>query len=321
MGRRASHLQLRGTIWWVRVRVPDELRPLIKKLEIRRSLMTSDATVAKQRANIERLKIDSEFNTARRRLAEQRGASVEELSSPELSEAEIWNIVAHWFVNSEKADRELSLEEFEVEEFEKDLSLWTDPQDTNHLRSLRQLADYILKSHGIAHPPHSETMRRLSALLHGAKVERFKRVITRFSMNTSLVLDPLFDNVRAAARFSSNSTVTLSELLARRKEDRARNLLSPKTKLKQEAQEQVFNEVFGANTRVISIDRDKARELLEIVARLPPNWTKRFPQMSARDVAKLDVSKVGKPMSATTADSYLAAFSSLLEFGAQGTHP
>ena len=104
-------------------------------------------------------------------------------------------------------------------------------------------------------------------------------------------------------------------MLARRKEDRARALVSPKTKLKQEAQDRLFKDAFGANTRFNSIDRDKARELLEILTRLPPNWTKRFPQMSARDVAKLDVSKVGKPMSATTANSYLAAFSSLLEFG------
>ena len=109
--------------------------------------------------------------------------------------------------------------------------------------------------------------------------------------------------------------MTLSGLIARQKNDQARAPLSPKTNLKREAQERLFVDVFGANTPVSSLDRDKARELVEILVRLPPNWTKRFPQMSARDVAKLDDAKLGKPMSATTANSYLSAFSGLLEFG------
>jgi len=42
MLRRPEHLQLRGRIYWVRVRVPEDLRSVIGKLEVRRSLGASD---------------------------------------------------------------------------------------------------------------------------------------------------------------------------------------------------------------------------------------------------------------------------------------
>jgi integrase len=63
MGRRSEHLQLRGSVYWLRVRVPDELRPLLG--EIRRSLRTSDALEAKRRVRIERIKVEAEFDEAR----------------------------------------------------------------------------------------------------------------------------------------------------------------------------------------------------------------------------------------------------------------
>ncbi|MGV2982056.1 DUF6538 domain-containing protein [Camelimonas sp. ID_303_24] len=47
MPRRPEHLQLRGRIYWIRVRVPDELRHEVGRIEIRRSLGTSDPTEAK----------------------------------------------------------------------------------------------------------------------------------------------------------------------------------------------------------------------------------------------------------------------------------
>jgi hypothetical protein len=62
MARHHPDLQIRGSIWWSRIRVPDRVRAAIGRNEIRRSLQTSDASVAKQKANIERLKIDAEFN-------------------------------------------------------------------------------------------------------------------------------------------------------------------------------------------------------------------------------------------------------------------
>ncbi|WP_366825012.1 DUF6538 domain-containing protein [Bosea sp. (in: a-proteobacteria)] len=70
MARRPEHLLLRGNIWWLRVRVPDELRSIIGKVEIRRSLKTSDATEAKRRVRIERVKTEAEFDDARRVLAQ-----------------------------------------------------------------------------------------------------------------------------------------------------------------------------------------------------------------------------------------------------------
>jgi hypothetical protein len=69
MACRPERLQLRGSVWWLRVRVPNELRPIPGKRAIRRSLGTSDAAEAKRRVRIERLKTAAEFDDARRTLA------------------------------------------------------------------------------------------------------------------------------------------------------------------------------------------------------------------------------------------------------------
>jgi hypothetical protein len=62
MPRRPEHLQLRGKTYWLRVRVPHELRLILGKGEVHRSLSTSDAAEAKRRVRIERVKVEAEFD-------------------------------------------------------------------------------------------------------------------------------------------------------------------------------------------------------------------------------------------------------------------
>jgi hypothetical protein len=49
------------------VRVPDDLRAQIGKTEVRRSLKTSDASVARKLIATERVKVYAEFDEARRK--------------------------------------------------------------------------------------------------------------------------------------------------------------------------------------------------------------------------------------------------------------
>ncbi|PZU94847.1 MAG: hypothetical protein DI527_02620 [Chelatococcus sp.] len=68
MARRPEHLLLRGNIWWVRA--PDALRPIIGKVEIRRSLKTSDGAEANSQllhTKIERYGLDGEQRPNSRR--------------------------------------------------------------------------------------------------------------------------------------------------------------------------------------------------------------------------------------------------------------
>ncbi|WP_425428291.1 DUF6538 domain-containing protein [Bosea psychrotolerans] len=61
MARRPGRLLQRGNAWCLRVRVPDALRPGIRKGRSG-SLKTSDGAEAKRRVRIERIKVEAEFD-------------------------------------------------------------------------------------------------------------------------------------------------------------------------------------------------------------------------------------------------------------------
>jgi hypothetical protein len=131
-----------------------------------------------------------------------------------------------------------------------------------------------------------------------------------------LSLNPSFQGVSAATDLKpvSISAVTLAELIKRYESDPARAKPSPKTKLKQDAQHRLFKEVIGAKTLVTAIDREMARKLLDTVKALPSNATKRFPGRKIEEVLQLSEERGLKPMSATTANSYMSAFVALMNF-------
>ena len=80
------------------------------------------------------------------------------------------------------------------------------------------------------------------------------------------------------------------------------------------AQLAVFKDVIGGKTLVSAIDREKARQLLDTVKGLPSNATKRFPKKKLAEVLEIAKAKELAPMSVTTANSYMSAFVSLLDF-------
>lgn len=70
--RMASPVRNKYGIWLVRVRVPEKLRPIIGKYEIKVSLRTKDENVAKQRYPEAYASIQAEFTIARRKLESDR---------------------------------------------------------------------------------------------------------------------------------------------------------------------------------------------------------------------------------------------------------
>ncbi|HZH11148.1 MAG TPA: site-specific integrase [Microvirga sp.] len=322
MARRPEHLQLRGSVYWLRVRVPDEVRPIIGKLEIRRSLKTSDATEAKRRVRIERLKVEAEFDEARSKLGRPRVPS-NNGQAVELTEEQVWMLATRWFVTAEKKNvtRHLDAEEAEVHEadlhFIEDWDVVSQTVNTAVKELLSEAGIPDLAEHGVAAPWRGT----LNRVLHQAMVESEKRLINRFSRTAHYPLDPRFTNLSAGTSLNpvSVSSVTLSELIQRYDRDPARPRSTPKTKLKQEAQFRLFKEVIGAKTLVASIDREKARKLLDVLSALPSNASKRFPKRSTQEVVRLAKERGLEPMSATTANSYMSAFTSIMDFAVAET--
>nr|WP_132251315.1 site-specific integrase [Methylobacterium segetis] len=292
--------------------MPDDLRPLIGKREVRRSLRTSDPVEAKRRLTLERLKTQAEFDEARRKSPSAIGGRPAALQN-ELNDADLWSLVTLWFVRSQKQDAVIGPAEAAAENRLEDFRALTDPDDTNTSGYVVSITRRFLTEQGLAYEVNSEAFRRLYQLMHEALIERDKRLINRFT-GTHLGQNPRFDQLTAETALQPGANVTLSDLLDRRERDLSKAPGSPKTKLKRAAQARLFKDVLGAETRVCEIDRERARLLLDAVSRLPANMTKRFKDMPVATVLKLPPEKLGRPMSALTANSYLNAFTGLMEF-------
>jgi hypothetical protein len=102
-----------GGVWYVRKRVPDDLRHILGSSDIRRSLKTTDRKEAVGRYHSESAEIAERFKTLRAEL-EARGAIEHGLSTGRidlLGRAEVEKIVAEWWGRRE-ATRKPQLDEF-----------------------------------------------------------------------------------------------------------------------------------------------------------------------------------------------------------------
>jgi integrase len=321
MARRPEHLLLRGNIWWLRVRVPDELRPIIGKTEIRKSLKTSDGAEAKRRVRIERIKVEAEFDDARVTLERQRaaagGATAAQVT---LTEEQVWALATRWFVEQERASvsrpAEIGNEEV-IQNLSEDLAHVERFEEVS--RTVHAEVDKLLAEAGVSPgdgPVEPAWRAKLSRAVHAAMIEREKRLLNRVTGGGGVMLNPNFHGLSAATELQpvAISTVTLSDLIKRYNADPTRAAPSPKTKLKQDAQARLFKDVIGGKTLVSAIDREKARKLLDTVKVLPSNATKRFPKKSLAEVLRIAGAKQLASMSVTTANSYMSAFVSLLDY-------
>lgn len=83
-GVRTRHLERRCGIFGVRVRVPDDIRPLIGRVEVRRSLRTSDFLKARAQAALIAMRLLEVFEMARE-------------CRDHVTEEDIWNVIGRVF--------------------------------------------------------------------------------------------------------------------------------------------------------------------------------------------------------------------------------
>ena len=149
---RHPRLVRRGGRYSLRAKVPDELRPILGKGEVWRSLQTADSKVALQRVRVASVEVDAEFAIARRRLAGP------QLGAPKLTDSELHQLVLGWFDEQQRK----ALEEFDTpsaDEFELDDVLATLMDDEaalieqakfDHMSGAQQVARALLAKNGIA---------------------------------------------------------------------------------------------------------------------------------------------------------------------------
>lgn len=317
MAKRDARLQLVGSTYWVRVKVPEALRRagLIKKREYRKSLRTRDLSEARRLLPYEIIEIDAEIAAARRRL------DLEPIKALTRSEAEY--LARAWFCERDlaRSGRKLVYDENwkihdEIADREDAEARYADP-DPQDQAGIRDTTRRLIERHGIAVDFETPEFRHLAELVRRGGLELARRGLRQARSDFTLREgDAFFADARADAqiRVTSVNCVTLRELIAQQRAEPSWQRMAPKSKFKGTAQARLFEEVFGADRDVSQIARSDAAKLVSLLIRLPSNASKLFPGLTAPQAADAAALKDTAPISRLTASSYLGAFSSLMEF-------
>lgn len=302
--RRASHLQLRGNVYWLRLRVPDVLRPVIGKTEIRKSLGTSDYREAQLLARIKRVDIDAEWAGLRRRLSP--------VAVTELSDREVWQLAAQWFVEAEKLNDRSDDRWEALDDAKRDLDALSTPY--NLAVTSYQQAERLLAKEGIKLDPGSESWMKLDGFIRNGLIELARRDIQRSFPQVPLPTDPQFATLTKATILHPVAKFTVKKLIAAFQSDPTHSPMSKKTTLKRDAQWHAITEFFGAATEIDRIDRETVKKFLELLRRLPSNATKHFPNATIFEAVELAAQKKLPVLATHTANDYLRTLGGLFRY-------
>lgn len=305
----------RGSVYYVRRRVPLDLIAVLKRRELKQSLDTKNLGEARRAYQRVYGKLLRTITDARERLT---------TSSPVGSvvpSAELERIVREWFFRtweaSEKAFNSpvtVPTSDEMVEQAEMELDVLASP-DERQYGELLSFARRLLQEGGYsARKEDTEVLashlRRGMSLINRAVVDHYRN--HRFNHQID---DSLFQRARPqSAERAAGDVASVSEAVEKFNADPQRQSLSPKNRLGYLMPFRVLKEIVGAGTPLASVSREHARQVRLLLAKLPANATKRFRDTPLQRVAKLAEAQGLKPMDAVTAEKILRNLSAFFSW-------
>jgi len=313
MSRRPEHLLRRGGTYYFRMPVPEALRSIVGKREIKRSLGTGDFATARKLLTVERLKAQAEIEAARRR--HDAGRSGGPKRARALGDDDLWRLMSRWFVAREREAANLGARDVDVDQRLDEISHLADVGDgTSTLASIHNATRRLLLSENIDLDPTDPTFARLEGLIHEAMIEHEKRVVARFANRPLVQLNPRFSTLSADSEISERPTMSLRALADQFEEERAQTQRSPNAKLRRDAHVGMILGVLGEQTDVRKITREDAKRFRSVLERWPSNSTKRFRGLNVDEVLALPDDKLGPRIAPPTANAYLQTFCGMFDF-------
>jgi hypothetical protein len=321
---RHTHLLRRGSRYYLNVKVPKELRAVLKKELIRKALKTSDPQEAARMVRFESLQLDAVFDRERAKL---RGTKPVPHQVHSISKQEAHDLVFRWFIELE----EISESWWENEGRHMDAigeTLDILRVDAAALQGSPNYCeddgsadlDAFLRSRPTIHcPKDSVAYRQLRPLFRRARLENTLRTMDRVTHKSIASHDPIFREIFAHTQAPGRrEIVTLGEMLERflRALQTARR--SAGTLRTYEIPARILKENVGANAAVDSITRKQIEKLFTLLKQAPSNATKRYPGLTLEQaISEASRRGDGQRLGTKTLENYFNNISAIFNFAVE----
>lgn len=326
--KRKPGLLLRGGRYYARLRVPQNLVPILGRHEIKKALNTSDLTEALAGLDFALAEIQEQFAAARREIKQK----VEKVS-PSLTESEATRLSYIWFKRTEResiedAFRQPELNAVALQDAYEQLSILLDGGDEEVLPLIQQTADSVLIGAGFPSKPApkrpgpiqpsiqrrvpdidktSATYQKLCERIHRGMIENVRRQQQRYKGQATVTVDPIFspEIVEKAASGPLLSAV-LEMWLAERK---------PNRKTANEWQRVVtrFTELHG-DLAVDAITKAHVRQFKDALLKVPASLSQKDRNLSLPKILAKHKGSNQPTLSPQTVVKMIAAIKSILSW-------
>ena len=313
------HLQLRGNVWYYVRRVPGPLVPIFGPV-VKMSLHTHRKSEAKRLRAIRDVEYDAKFDIAgSASIGKAPGESGPDFSLDDILEYVRLAVSARDARSANELITDPPYNSIERQDLlidaEIEHQILTDPDDPRRDQTITSFLAKLLSQADLKLPENlkSETYeigRRALVELSRRKLDRYS---DRFDRPHH---DPLFGPTRSSISFQKLA----KEYAADIGESHKVNNVGLNRREKVAAFLVTLVEIVGPSFVVDQLDDAKVQEVRSILARMPANRTKFYPDLSVMGAIGKAEEEGRAPISATTQADYLRVFKDMLKFARRRKH-
>jgi len=283
---RHTYLLHRGSRYYLNVKVPKDLRGVVKKDIIRKALNTSDPHEAVRNVRLESLRVHADFENLRRKLHAENAPpkQLAAISTPEAREMVFGYLISlekmseDWWENT---GRYLEPEQIAdaLDTLRTDEVVMTGGSQHYREEDGSGFLDLFLREHRIDCPADSAAYQTLRPLFRRAQLENTQRTLDRIERGQVAVHDQLFRDVFAHTELTRNgagTSATVGDLLRRFAQAQRNANLSAGTQTTYKIPARIMREILGEQTPVADITTEDIERLCELLRQFPKNAAQRY---------------------------------------------
>lgn len=312
-------VQKRGNRYHFRKKVPAGLVKAVGKREIKKSLGTSDLREANRLAAIEAVKADAVLSEARL------GKSDAKL--PKIRKSDLIYVATVWF-HSYENDAEARFVRTDVppnemasylELISQDISAHSDLHDPSVLAGVQGIVENLIEDNNLGLNAKDDEYWLFCQYVNRGIVESDKRKLDKLKGDfNDTAYDTMFggvtSNVTPGKPVAQQPSLTLSQLINEYESEPARQGITPKKILSYRIIFAVLEELIGRGADVRSITRAKCREVRDVIMRLLPHVSKKFPRLTLVQAAERAMADGLPAIKPKTVNGYMSNLSALFRY-------